>query len=71
MASNPHSDFTTHIRTLPTLSNLQLSPHLSLTLPALVSLGHGKSCGDPTPLADLKSFHPDVHGRALESASLA
>jgi len=27
MASNPHSDFTTHIRTLPTLSNLQLSPH--------------------------------------------
>ena len=29
MASNPHSDFTTHIRTLPTLSNLQLSPHKS------------------------------------------
>jgi len=28
MASNPHSDFTTHIHTLPTLSNLQLSPHV-------------------------------------------
>ena len=28
MASNPHSDFTTHIRTLPTLSNLQFSPHV-------------------------------------------
>ena len=28
MASNPHSDFTTHRRTLPTLSNLQLSPHI-------------------------------------------
>jgi len=36
----------------------------------LVSLGRGRSCKDPTPLADLKSFHPDVCRRALESTSL-
>ena len=35
MASNPHSDFTTHIRTLPTLSNLQLSPQTPSPLQTL------------------------------------
>jgi len=27
----------------------------------------GKSCKGPSPQADLKSFHPVVHKRALES----
>ena len=33
MASNPHSDFTTHNRTLPTLSNLPIFATLKAPSP--------------------------------------
>ena len=45
------------------------SRHGSLTLLVLISLDTqwGKSCEGPSPQADLKSFHPVVCKRALES----
>ena len=47
MASNPHSDFTTHKRTLPTFSNLQLSPHKSESTSKTLILTPPPFCATP------------------------